>query len=402
MTIEPAPSTAGESWDDALRHEVERVSPRLVELRRDLHTHPELSWGEARTTDLLASAVDDLGWRVTRMPRSGFVAELGHGGRVVALRSDIDALPVSETADLPWRSTVPGVAHACGHDVHAACLVGAAHALGALHASGDLPGTVRLFFQPAEEVMPGGALHLIGNGVLDDVDRVFGLHCDPTVDVGHAGLRLGSLTSAADLVEVRLSGPGGHTSRPHRTGDLTFALATVAKELPAVVSRRMDPRAGASVVWGMLSAGAAPNVIPERGVLAGTVRILDAVAWADCEKLVREVVTELVRPYGVAAEIEYTRGVPPVVTDAESFRLLEESVAAVLGPDGQVPAPQSLGGEDFGWYLDQVPGGMIRLGTRTPGGTTYDLHRGDLIVDEAAIGIGARLLAEAALRALRA
>ncbi len=374
----------------------------LLALRRDLHAHPELSWQEARTTEEVAQRLLAAGWRIQRLPRSGLVADLGTGERTVGLRADLDALPVQEVSEDPWRSTVAGVAHACGHDVHTTALVGAAHALARLHAMGELGGRVRLFFQPAEEVMPGGAVHLMGLGLLDGVERVFALHCDPGVDVGQVGLRLGPLTSAADRVEVRLEGMGGHTSRPHLTGDLTFALAKVTTELPAILSRRLDPRSGVSVVWGIVQAGSAPNVIPDHGLLAGTVRILDAVAWADCEKLVREVVHEIVRPYGVTAHLDYQRGVPPVVNESLSNRILAEAVTEVLGPDGQVVAPQSLGGEDFGWYLDQVPGAMMRLGTRTPGGPTYDLHQGNLHVDERAVAIGARLMAEAAWRALRA
>ena len=374
----------------------------LVGLRRDLHAHPELSWTEHRTTDVVAGHLEAIGWRLQRLSPAGLVADLGTGERTVGLRADLDALPVQEVSHDPWRSTVPGVAHACGHDVHTTALVGAAHALARLHAIGELGGRVRLFFQPAEEVMPGGAVHLMGLGVLDGVERVFALHCDPGVDVGQVGLRLGPLTSAADRIEIRLEGTGGHTSRPHLTGDLTFALAKMTTELPAILSRRLDPRSGVSVVWGMVQAGSAPNVIPDHGVLAGTVRILDAVAWAECEKLVRELVHEIVRPYGVTAHLDYQRGVPPVVNESLSNRILAEAVTEVLGPDGQVMAPQSLGGEDFGWYLDQVPGAMMRLGTRTPGGVTYDLHQGNLHIDERAITIGARLMAEAAWRALRA
>ncbi|WP_300389742.1 amidohydrolase [uncultured Nocardioides sp.] len=374
----------------------------LVGLRRDLHAHPELSWTEHRTTDVVAGHLEAIGWRLQRLSPAGLVADLGTGERTVGLRADLDALPVQEVSQDPWRSTVPGVAHACGHDVHTSALVGAAHALARLHAVGELGGRVRLFFQPAEEVMPGGAVHLMGMGVLDGVERVFALHCDPGVDVGQVGLRLGPLTSAADRIEIRLEGTGGHTSRPHLTGDLTFALAKMTTELPAILSRRLDPRSGVSVVWGMVQAGSAPNVIPDHGVLAGTVRILDAVAWAECEKLVRELVHEIVRPYGVTAHLDYQRGVPPVVNESLSNRILAEAVTEVLGPDGQVMAPQSLGGEDFGWYLDQVPGAMMRLGTRTPGGVTYDLHQGNLHIDERAITIGARLMAEAAWRALRA
>jgi amidohydrolase len=380
---------------------VGRHEDELVEVRRDLHRHPELSWSELRTCELVSDRVEKAGWRITRYSRTGFAADLGSGERGVALRADMDALPVQDLTDDPWTSEVAGAAHACGHDVHTTALLGAALALAEVEARGLLPGRVRLLFQPAEEVMPGGAVHLMDEGALDDVDRVFALHCDPGVDVGQVGLRLGPLTSAADRVEVKLTGTGGHTSRPHLTGDLTFALAKVTTELPAVLSRRMDPRAGVSVVWGSIHAGSAPNVIPGSGVVAGTVRILDAVAWHDCEAVVREVVDEVVRPYGVRAEIDYQRGVPPVVNESVSHRLLGESVRAVLGEDGPVVAPQSLGGEDFGWYLDRVPGAMMRLGTRTPGGPTYDLHQGNLRVDERSIGIGARLLSEVAVRALR-
>jgi len=392
----PAAPTASSVVQDV----VEKYDADLVDLRRDLHRHPELSWSELRTAELTSRLVEEAGWALTRFSRTGFAADLGTGGSLVALRADMDALPVQDLTEDPWASTVAGVAHACGHDVHTSSLVGAALALAEVHDRGLLPGRVRLLFQPAEEVMPGGAVHLMDEGVLDDVERVFALHCDPGVDVGQVGLRLGPLTSAADRVEVRLTGTGGHTSRPHLTGDLTFALAKVTTELPAVLSRRMDPRAGVSVVWGSLHAGSAPNVIPDHGLVTGTVRILDAVAWADCEGVVRQVVDEIVRPYGVTAEIDYQRGVPPVVNEPVSNRILADAVRAVLGDDGQVVAPQSLGGEDFGWYLDRVPGAMMRLGTRTPGGATYDLHQGNLRIDERATGIGAKLLAESAIRAL--
>jgi amidohydrolase len=379
---------------------VEKYDADLVDLRRDLHAHPELSWVETRTAEAVAGRVAQAGWQVTRFSRTGFAADLGARGPRVALRADMDALPVQDLTGDPWASTVAGVAHACGHDVHTTALTGAALALAEVHDRGLLPGRVRLLFQPAEEVMPGGALHMLEEGALEEVERVFALHCDPGIDVGQVGLRLGPLTSAADRIEVRLTGTGGHTSRPHLTGDLTFALAKVTTELPAVLSRRMDPRAGVSVVWGSLHAGSAANVIPDRGSVTGTVRILDAVAWADCEAVVRAVVDEIVRPYGVSADIEYQRGVPPVVNEPQSNRMLAEAVRAVLGDGGQVSAPQSLGAEDFGWYLDSVPGAMMRLGTRTPGGATYDLHQGNLRVDERAVGIGARLLAESAVRAL--
>jgi amidohydrolase len=194
-------------------------------------------------------------------------------------------------------------------------------------------------------------------------------------------------------------GRGGHTSRPHLTQDLTYALGTLVTQLPAALSRRLDPRAGASVVWGIVRAGSATNVIPGSGEASGTVRMLDALAWVDAEHLVRELVHQIVQPYGVDAEVTYVRGVPPVVNEPGSTAILADAVERVLGEGGIVTTTQSLGGEDFGWYLESVQGAMGRLGTRTPGGPTFDLHQGDLRVDERAISIGAKVLAHSARKA---
>jgi amidohydrolase len=384
---------------------IDKREDELVDLRRDLHAHPELSWQERRSTDLVGHHLEEAGWRLTRTDESGLIADLGDprgdgDGSRVALRADLDALPVDDLTDDPWRSRVAGVAHACGHDVHTTALLGAGLALAEVHAAGRLPGRVRLLFQPAEEVMPGGATRMIELGALDDVSRIFCLHCDPTIDVGQVGLREGPITGAADALQIALSGRGGHTSRPHLTEDLTFALGKIVTELPAVLSRRLDPRAGVSVVWGRLEAGRALNVIPDVGSLAGTVRMLDAVAWRDMEEQIRTHVAEIVAPYGVHAEVDYRRGVPPVVNDAAAVALLGRAVDQVLGTGGRAPTSQSLGGEDFAWYLTRASGAMGRLGTREPGGPTYDIHQGNLRVDERATALGAKVLASVAVGAL--
>ena len=378
---------------------IDDLTPELVEIRRDLHAHPELSWHEERSTGVVAKRLAEAGLDARSIGTSGLLVDLGHrAGPTVALRADLDALPVPDLTEDPWRSTVEGVAHACGHDVHTAALVGAGLALRSV--ADELPGKVRLVFQPAEEIMPGGALMAVGAGALTGVDRIFGLHCDPAIDAGTVGLRAGPLTGAADALDVRLTGRGGHTSRPHLTEDLTFALGKLVTELPAVLSRRFDPRAGVSVVWGLVRAGSATNVIPAVGRAAGTVRMLDAVAWADAENLVRETIEQIVAPYGVGVEVIYVRGVPPVVNELASTTLLGRAIERVVGAEGHVPTTQSLGGEDFAWYLEQVPGAMARLGTRTPGGPTYDLHQGDLRVDERAVALGAKVLAAAAVETL--
>ena len=382
---------------------IDGLSGELIELRRDIHAHPELAWHEERTTALVAKRLADAGADVRLLPRSGLLAEIGSGdGPVVGLRADLDGLPVDDLGTEPWVSTVPGAAHACGHDVHTTALVGAGLALAEAERAHGLPGRVRLLFQPAEEIMPGGALELIAAGALDGLSSVFCLHCDPTLDVGQVGLRVGPLTGAADALRVRLLGDGGHTSRPHLTQDLTYALGKLVTELPAALSRRLDPRAGASLVWGMVRAGSATNVIPAVGEAAGTVRMLDPVAWVDAGDLVQELIDQILAPYGVRNEVTYVRGVPPVVNEGHATHLMARAVETAIGEEAHVPTVQSLGGEDFAWFVESVPGAMGRLGTRTPGGHTYDLHQGDLVVDERAISVGARVLAGVALEAISA
>ncbi len=290
---------------------VDALADELVALRRELHAHPELAWQEQRTTTMVAERLEKAGLEVKLLPKSGLIAELGaQDGPLVALRADLDALPVDDRGGEPWVSTVAGVAHACGHDVHTAALVGAGIALAEAHEHAPIPGRVRLLFQPAEEVMPGGALEVIAAGALDGVGHVFGLHCDPSIDVGEVGLREGPLTGAADALTVRLTGRGGHTSRPHLTEDLTYALGKLVTELPGALSRRLDPRAGASLVWGVVRAGSAKNVIPSAGEVEGTLRMLDAVAWIDAEDLVRELIDQILAPYGVGAEVDLRPGCP--------------------------------------------------------------------------------------------
>lgn len=379
---------------DDLMAVIAREEAGLVRLRRDIHAHPELSHQERRTTALIVARLGALGGHVHRLPETGVIIDIGpHEPRMrIALRADIDALPIPETTGLGCASSVPGVCHACGHDVHTAAVVGAGLALSEHRDQLERLGVaVRLIFQPAEEAIPGGAMDIVDLGWMDGVDRAYAVHCDPTLDVGQVGLRVGPLTAAADGVEVTLTGGGGHTSRPQRTQDLTYALAKVVTEVPAALSRRVDPRAGAALVWGSVHAGNASNVIPATGTAAGTVRVLDADAWAGMGALVEELVTAVVAPYGVSAQVRYTPGVPPVVNHSGSVEALRAGVAAAGAQ--AVPTAQSLGGEDFAWLISRTPGAMARLGTRRPGGPTYDLHQGDLDTDEGAIAVAGKVLA---------
>jgi amidohydrolase len=401
-------TVAGRGRSSDLSRVLESFADEIVELRHDIHAHPELSRQEFRTTKVVADRLYQAGLRPMLLPGgTGLVCDIGDiegrsGGRGpnVALRADLDALPLTETSDVPFRSQVDGVCHACGHDVHSAALVGAGLALNLLHQQGRLPGSVRLIFQPAEEVHPGGALTVLDAGALDGIDRAYGLHCDPTLDVGMIGSRSGPITSAVDMITVRLHGTGGHTSRPHRTEDLVFALSQVAVQTSAVLSRRLDPRAGVAMVWGSIHAGKAPNAVPALGELRGTLRCLDATAWAEAGSLVIDTVQEIVRPYGVRAEIEHQRGVPPTVNDVDAVAVAEDAIREHLGERALVLAEQSLGGEDFAWMLEKVPGAMMRLGTRVPGGVTVDLHQGDFVADDSAVLVGAMALVSIAMRDL--
>jgi amidohydrolase len=375
----------------------------LVRVRRWLHAHPELGRSEVGTTAFLCERLAAEGLEPRRLAGgTGLVCDVGSGrGPTVLLRADVDALPLPDEKDVPYRSTVPGVCHACGHDVHTAVLLGTGLALAPVAAT--LDGTVRLVFQHAEELMPGGALDVLAEGLLDDVGSAFALHCDPALEVGRVGVKSGAITAASDDVEVRLTGPGGHTSRPHNTVDLVHALATVATGLPDALSRLVDPRAGLCLVWGHVSAGTAPNAIPREGRLHGTLRVLDRDVWHGAPDLVHRLVDGLVAPYGARAHVTYKRGVPPVVNDDAAAALLSASVRASLGAGSAVPTTQSLGGEDFAWMLEKVPGALGRLGVKAPGrSTSYDLHQGAFDVDEDALAAGVRVMTAVGLAALQA
>ncbi|MGD3106759.1 amidohydrolase [Streptomyces sp. YGL11-2] len=380
----------------------EALVPELTAFRRDLHRHPELGNQEFRTT----AAIKDRLERAGLHPRilatgTGLICDIGTdtgAGDLLALRADIDALPIPDTKTVGYASTIPGRAHACGHDVHTTVVLGAGLVLADLARSGRLPRPVRLIFQPAEEVLPGGAADAIESDVLEGVGRILAVHCDPRVDAGRIGLRTGAITSACDRLEVELDGPGGHTARPHLTTDMVTAASRVALDVPALIGRRVDARAGLSVTWGRLESGHACNVIPQHAELSGTVRCLDLDTWRRAPDLVHAAIDEVATLHGAKSQINYVRGVPPVVNEPDSAQLLHDAMVARRGADAVEDTEQSLGGEDFSWYLEHVPGAMARLGVRPPGELSrLDLHRGDFDIDERAIAVGVELFTAAAL-----
>jgi amidohydrolase len=362
----------------------------LVAWRRHIHAHPELGRQEFATTQFVATQLADAGLNPKVLPGgTGLTCDFGpeHGPRI-ALRADMDALPMADRTGAAYASTVPNVAHACGHDAHTAVLLGAAMALAAVP---DLPLGVRLIFQPAEELMPGGAIDAIAAGAISGVSRIFALHCDPRLAVGRVGITVGPITSAADQVELTLHSPGGHTSRPHLTGDLVYALGTLITGLPGVLSRRIDPRNSTVMVWGAVNAGVAPNAIPQTGTVAGTIRTASHDTWLGLESIVREIVGALLAPLGVEHTLQYRRGVPPVVNEEISTRILTHAIEAI-GPDVLTDTRQSGGGEDFSWYLEEVPGAMARLGVWSGRGPQLDLHQPTFDLDERALAVGVRTM----------
>lgn len=377
----------------------------LVAFRRHLHAHPELARAEHETTALIAERLQLAGLEPRLLPGGcGLVCDVGEGdGPVVALRADIDALPMDDEKEVPYRSQRPGVAHACGHDVHTTIVLGAGLALAELlRGEAAPPGRVRLIFEPAEESLPGGAVEVIDAGGLEGVGAIYGVHCDPKLDVGLVAVRSGPLTSATDMVELELHGPGGHTARPERTVDLVRLAARVITEAPELVRERAEPLGDALLVFGAVQAGEAANVIPSRAEVRGTLRTPDRAVWNDAEGIVADVIDQVVQGTGADLVLRYQRGIPPVVNDPAETERLASVAREVVGEHAVTEAARSLGGDSFAWYAARVPASYARLGVHDPawGEPRLDLHSSTFDVHEDVIGIGVEVLVGTALDAL--
>ena len=395
LTVDDLGAGTGPAW---LESWIRAHKGDVVGWRRAIHAQPELARNEHLTTARISETLMRAGLEPRTLPGgTGLVCDIGHGGPLVALRADIDALPLQEQTGLEFSSTVPGAMHACGHDAHTAMLLGAGLALAS---APSLPGRVRLLFQPAEEVQPGGALDMVEDGVMQDVQRVFALHCDPRLEVGRLGTRVGPITSACDLLEIRLTSPGGHTSRPHLTADLVEALGLLITQVPLLLTRHVDPRSGTVLTWGAVHAGEAANAIPQSGLVRGTLRTADHATWLQVEDVVRTLVASVLAPTGVGYVLDHVRGVPPVVNEDVSTGMLRDAAATIGGEDASASTEQSSGGEDFAWYLEHAPGAMARLGVWSGEGPMRDIHQPTFDLDERALPFGVRVLVQSALSAL--
>ncbi|MGF1667207.1 MAG: amidohydrolase [Acidimicrobiia bacterium] len=371
-----------------LDHLVADVLPDVVELRRTLHAHPELSGEEYRTTEILSERLRAHGAiPQSRTPKTGLSVDLGHGGTLVAFRADLDALPIQEPPGLSFASQVPGVMHACGHDAHTAIGYGVARVLGEIQS--ELPGRARVIFQPAEETFPGGAYDLVGEGMMDGVGSIIAFHVDPGLPTGQIGFKPGAITSSADRFYITLEGPGGHTARPHQSVDLIYAAGMVVTQVPALLDRLIDARSPLAVVFGRLQAGTADNVIPTLAELSGTLRTADRGVWEQVPAMLEQLVRDIVAPLGAKVVFHYQRGIPPVLNDPRTVQILERTVARYLGSDAVTGTFVSMGAEDFARYLDEAPGALMRLGCQD-GPTRVDLHSANFRLDEHCLEIGVR------------
>jgi amidohydrolase len=376
------------------------LAPRLIEIRRHIHSHPELSGQEHQTAAYVAGVLSSCGLRVKEgIGKVGVVGEWigsGEDDRLLAIRADMDALPIQERTTLEFASRQSGVMHACGHDVHTTVGLGTAMVLSQLGA--PLPGTVRFLFQSAEEIAQG-AHWMVQDGAMEQVSAILGTHVFPTIPAGVVGIRYGALTAAADDLEITIQGESGHGARPHEAIDAIWIAAQVISALQQAISRTQNPLRPVVLTIGKISGGRAANVIADHVQLLGTVRSLHPETSAALPGWIEQIVASVCQTYGASYVMDYRRGVPSVQNDMALTQLLETSAKEAWGTSGiQIIQEPSLGAEDFSVYLQQAPGSMFRLGVGFQDRHNYPLHHPQFEVDEAAIVTGVVTLAYAACR----
>ncbi len=389
-----------QNFDGLRTHIEESVGEKIVALRRDIHREPELGFGTGKTAQKVLAALEGLPLEIeTNIAQNGLVATL-HGredGPTVALRADMDALPIAEETGLPFASEAEGKMHACGHDGHTSMLVGAAHALLQDFSRGRLKGTVKFVFQPAEEGGGGGRV-MVEEGVAEGVDRIFALHLWPGLPFGMVATKAGPIMAAADGFEMEIKGSGGHGAMPHLTADAVVIAAQVVTALQTVVSREVDPVEPVVLTVGEIGAGTAFNIIPEKARIGGTVRTLNADLRQRMPERIEGVARGVARGMRGDAELDYHFSYPVTVNDIEAAERALGVAATLFGEDSvlQLPNP-SMGGEDFAFFLEKVPGAFVWLGV---GEDVSGLHTPRFAFDEEILPRGSALLAALALESL--
>ncbi|MEM9006019.1 MAG: M20 family metallopeptidase [Cyanobacteria bacterium P01_F01_bin.86] len=385
---------------DRIRAIADRLTPRLIEIRRHLHSHPELSGQEYQTAAYVAGVLSSCGLKTQELiGKTGVIADLPGNGQhqdILALRTDMDALPIVEKVALDFASQKLGVMHACGHDVHTTVGLGTAMVLSELEHS--LPGPLRFIFQPAEETAQG-ARWMVADNVMAGVKAILGIHVYPSIAGGDIGIRYGALTAAADDLEIHIMGESGHGARPHEAIDAIWIASQIITTLQQAISRTHNPLRPVVLTIGQIQGGRAPNVIADHVKLTGTVRSLHPDTRQELPTWIEDIVAGVCKPYGAKYDINYCPGVPSVMNAPELTQLLELAAQELWGKDHvQRIAEPSLGAEDFSVYLDHAPGSMIRLGVGYPDQKNYPLHHPKFQVNEVAIATGVTTLAYAMYR----
>jgi amidohydrolase len=387
--------------EDRISEKIKTISnqifPGLVKVRRELHQNPEIAFDEVETSERIVRELRELRLDFKNgVAKTGVVGFLNtrKKGRTVALRADMDALPIEEQTEFSYRSKNKGLMHACGHDVHMACLIGAAKILTGLKQ--ELPGKVKFIFQPSEEVPPGGAKPMIEAGVLKnpDVLGIFALHCDSVIPVGKIGVREGAAMAQADSFDIVVSGIGGHGARPHLGVDAIVVASQVVQALQNIASRKIDPVKPVVITIGKIEGGTARNIICDRVLLKGTVRSLSKEVARRVPALLKTITSGITKSAGASFELDYSSGYPVLINHPQATGLARATVAKMFGKQGvfEISKP-TMGGEDFAYYLQKVPGSFLRLGIRNPKkDAVYPWHHPKFAVDEDAIKVGSSIL----------
>jgi amidohydrolase len=377
------------------------ISEELIEWRRDFHMHPEIGFELYRTSKIVADELEKMGYRVKRgVGKTGVVAEIGEGGKVIAIRADMDALPILEQNEFEYASQTPGAMHACGHDSHTAMALGAALLL----SKEKLPGRIRFLFQPCEETSDeegkSGAQRMAAEGAMEGVDFVIAQHVDPASPVGTIGINAGPNSGGVDSWFATITGKGGHGAHPEKTIDPFYLSAHVILALNGIISRRINPFEPAVISIGSVNGGFTENVIPESVNIAGTLRFTD-------EKVHQQIQVEMKRAFDIAKalggdyELRYVIGGPPMINDEWVSEVIEKTGQDLLGVENVHEIKKTLGAEDFGEFMKHAPGAMFTLGTQKRGHENYLLHHPKFELDERALPIGTAMLAETAKRFLK-
>ncbi|WMT51690.1 MAG: amidohydrolase [Ferroplasma sp.] len=375
------------------------IEDYTVKIRRYIHAHPELSFKEEKTSEFIVTELKKMGLKPVRIAGTGVYADvLGEGkGKTVAVRADIDALPVQEANKLEYKSLNKGVMHACGHDAHTAMVLGLAKKLTSQKIK--FGGTIRVFFQPAEENPPGGAIKMIEDGLLNNVDYVIGQHVDSRLQSGFVGYRAGPVSANSDTFYIKIKGKGGHGSMPERGIDAIYVAAQFVVMLQSIISRILSQTSASTITVGTFNGGYRHNVLADRVDLSGTVRTISDEERDKAKRSIENIMNGLKAAYGIDYEYIYEYGYPVMINDSYVTSILKEEAENLIGKDHVIEVNQALGGEDFGYYLQHRKGTFYRLGiSNKEKGIIAPNHSPEFNIDEAALQMGVCLLLKVALR----